>query len=317
MFRPGIVLLDADTLGKISFYPLTRLGNLTVYPTTSPEHLIERITGKEIIITNKVVIDKAVMDADPALKLICVAATGMNNVDLDYAAKKGIRVMNVAGYSTESVVQHTFSMLFFLMGNPGFYNNFVKSGEYSRSAIFTHMGRPFNELAGKNYGIIGLGTIGKRVAEVAKAFKADVSYYSTSGKNIDTGYRHLPLHDLLMESDIISVHCPLNDTTRDLLGYEEFRIMKRNAVLINTGRGGIVNESDLSCALDEELIAYAALDVLSKEPPEASNPLFRIKNPEKLLITPHIAWASIESRERLMEGITNNISDFLKEFSRS
>ncbi|HEX2395335.1 MAG TPA: D-2-hydroxyacid dehydrogenase [Bacteroidales bacterium] len=316
MFRPGIVLLDADTLGDISIFPLTKLGNLTVYQTTPSDQRIERISGKEIIITNKVEIDRNVMDASPDLRLICVAATGMNNVDLEYAKQKGIRVMNVAGYSTESVVQHTFSMLFHIMTDLGYYNQYVQNGDYAESGLFTHHGKPFYELAGKNYGIIGMGTIGKRIAEVAGAFRANVSYYSTSGKNLDTGYRHVPLHELLMESDIVSVHCPLNDTTRDLIGYEELCVMKKSAILINAGRGGIVNESDLACALDEELIGYAALDVMSREPADASNPLFHLKNPEKLLITPHIAWASIESRERLMEGITNNISSFLKEVSK-
>jgi lactate dehydrogenase-like 2-hydroxyacid dehydrogenase len=315
MFRPGIVLLDADSLGEISFYPLTKLGNLTVYQTTMPDQRIERISGKEIVITNKVIIDRSVMDACPDLKLICIAATGMNNVDLEHAGKKGIQVKNVPSYSTESVVQHTFSMLFYLMGAPSYYNNYVQSGDYSRSGLFTHHGRPFNELSGKNFGIIGMGTIGKRVARVAQAFNANVSYYSTSGNNLNAGFLHKSLHELLMDSDIISVHCPLNESTHDLIGYEEMRIMKNHAILINVSRGGIVNESDLACALNEGLIGSAALDVLAKEPADPLNPLLSINDPEKLLITPHIAWASMESRERLMEGVNTNISDFLKETS--
>jgi len=317
MFRPGIVFLDSDTLGEISPYQLTRVGNLTVYQTTTADQRIERISGKEIVITNKVVIDRTVIDACPALKLVCIAATGMNNVDLGYASEKGIRVMNVSGYSTESVVQHTFSMLFCLMGNLVYYDEFVKKGAYVQSGLFTHHGRPFHELAGKKIGIVGMGTIGRRVAEVAQAFKAHVSYYSTSGKNLDAGFRHVTLQELLIESDVISVHCPLNDTTRDLIGYEELRRMKKDAILINAGRGGVVNESDLACALDEGLIGFAALDVLIKEPPDASNPLLNLKYPEKLLITPHIAWAAVESRERLMEGIINNITTYIKETSGS
>jgi glycerate dehydrogenase len=311
MIRPGIVFLDADTLGDISFYPLTRLGNLTVYQTTSPAQRIERISGHEIVITNKVVIDREIMKVCPDLRLICIAATGMNNVDPDYAAEKGIAVKNVSAYSTESVVQHTFSMLFYLMGKLPYYDQYVKNGDYARSELFTHHNYPFHELAGKQYGIIGMGTIGKRIAAVARAFNAEVSYYSTSGKNLDTGFRHVPLSMLLVESDIVSVHCPLNERTRDLIGYEELRKMKGEAILINAGRGGVVNESDLACALDEGLIGGAALDVLAKEPPEPSNPLFHLKQPERLLITPHIAWASIESRDRLMQGIVNNIAAYL------
>lgn len=311
MLRPGIVLLDSETLGDVSFYQLTKLGNLTAYPSTSSEQRIERISGREIVITNKVVINKEVMDACPDLKLICIAATGMNNVDVEYARSKGIEVRNVSAYSTESVVQHAFAMLFYLMEHLPYYDDYVKSGKYSGSTIFTHHGKPFNELAGKKYGIIGMGTIGKRVAQVALAFGAEVIYYSTSGKNLDTGYRHVPLHDLLTRSDIVSIHCPLSDSTRDLIGYEEFCLMKNNAILINVARGGIVNETDLAAALDEDLIAGAGLDVLKSEPPESSNPLFRIKNKERLLITPHMAWAGVESRYRLIQGIIGNITDFV------
>ena len=313
MKRPGIVFLDAETLGDVNgFYPLTKLGNLTVYQTTQHDQRIERIHGRDIVITNKVIIDREVMDACPSLQLICIAATGLNNVDLEYAARKDITVKNVAGYSTESVVQHTFSILFYLMGNLRYYDDYVKNGLYADSQLFTHHGRPFRELAGKKYGIIGMGVIGKRVAEVAKSFGAGVCYYSTSQKNFDTGFTHVSLHELLTECDVISIHCPLNEATRDLIGYEQFRKMKKEVLLINAGRGGIVNESDLACALNEDLIAGAALDVLVKEPPEAANPLFHINQPEKLLITPHIAWASIESRERLMDGIADNISGFLR-----
>lgn len=313
MNRPGIVFLDADTLGEVSgFYRLTKLGNLTVYPSTLHELRIENIHNREIVITNKVIIDREVMDACPDLKLICVAATGTNNIDVDYANQKGIEVKNVAGYSTESVVQHTFSMLFSLMGNLPYYCDYVNSGLYAGSNSFTYHGRPFRELFGKKFGIIGMGTIGKRVAAVASAFGAEVIFYSTSQKNLHAGYNHVALHTLLSEADIISIHCPLNNETRDLIGYEQLRVMKNEALLINAGRGGIVNESDLASALNENLIAGAALDVLTKEPPDASNPLFFIEKPEKLLITPHIAWASVESRERLMEGIIDNITAFLE-----
>jgi lactate dehydrogenase-like 2-hydroxyacid dehydrogenase len=311
--RPGIIFLDAETLGEVEgYFRLTRLGNLTVFQTTATDQRIERIRGRDIVITNKVIIDREVMDACPSLKLICIAATGMNNVDLEYAEKKGIAVKNVAGYSTESVVQHTFSMLFYLMGSLRYYDVFVKQGSYSRGSLFTHHGRPFHELAGRQYGIIGLGTIGKRVAEVAAVFGATVRYYSTTQKNHDTGFKQVTLHELLTGSDIISIHCPLTESTRDLIGYEQLAMMKRDAILINAGRGGIVNEAGLARALEEDLIRGAALDVLEKEPLAADNPLLHIPDPGKLLITPHIAWASRESRERLMEGIIQNISGFWK-----
>ena len=313
MNRPGIVFLDADTLGDVDgLSELTRIGTLTVYPNTPSEQRIERLHGKEIVITNKVVIDKKVMDACPELKLICVAATGMNNIDIEYASHRGIAVKNVAGYSTESVVQHTFAMVFCLLGNLPYYLNYVKDGSYARSNMFTHHGRPFHELSGKQFGIVGLGTIGRRVAEAAAAFGAEVIYYSTSRKNLNTGYKSVLLETLLSDSDIVSIHCPLNDSTRDLITYEQFQLMKKHAILINTGRGGTINESDLASALNENLIAGAALDVMNQEPPDPSNPLLHLINPEKLIVTPHIAWASIESRERLMRGIISNISEFLK-----
>lgn len=313
MKRPGIVFLDADTVGEVTgFYQLTKLGNLTVYPSTPPRQRIERITGREIVITNKVVIDREVMEACPTLKLICIAATGKNNIDLACAEEKGIGVKNVAGYSTESVVQQTFAMLFYLVSHLPYYDRFVKNGEYARSNLFTHMGKPFFELAGKNYGIIGMGTIGHRIAEVATAFGARIQYYSTTGKNTNAGYKSVSLDQVLRESDVLSIHCPLTEATHNLVGYDQLCMMKKEAILINAGRGGIVNEEALARALDEGRIAAAALDVLEKEPPEISNPLFHLKQPEKLLITPHIAWASRESRERLMDGIIRNISEFLK-----
>jgi glycerate dehydrogenase len=257
--------------------------------------------------------DKELMDACPTLKLICIAATGLNNVDLEYAKQKGIAVKNVLAYSTESVVQHTFSMLFYLMGYLPYYTGYVAEGQYTQSRLFTHHGKPFHELAEKRYGIIGLGTIGKRVAEVATVFKAKVNYYSPSGKNMDTGFIHVSLDKLLMESDIISIHCPLNDSTRNLIGYAQLQKMKSEAILINAGRGGIVNETDLARALNEQIIGAAGLDVMEKEPPEPSNPLLSVKFPERLLVTPHIAWASVESRERLVQGVIRNIKDFLEQ----
>jgi lactate dehydrogenase-like 2-hydroxyacid dehydrogenase len=307
-----IVFLDRSTIGDTSVDGIRKFGDLTVYENTTEHQTIGRVRDHEIIITNKVGIGKSVMDAADKLKLVCVAATGVNNVDLEHARSKGIVVKNVSGYSTESVAQATFSSLFYLLHHVGYYDDYVKSGQYARSEIFTHHGRSFWQIAGREFGIIGLGTIGKRVAEIASAFGCRVSYYSTSGKNSYDAYqRHEKLESLLQNCDIISIHAPLNETTLDLIGYEQFRSMKKNAILINMGRGGIVNESDLCKALDERLIAGAVLDVLEKEPIEMSNPLLKLKNADRLLITPHIAWASIEARNLLIEKICDNIEKYI------
>ncbi|MBN1118424.1 MAG: D-2-hydroxyacid dehydrogenase [Bacteroidales bacterium] len=309
----NIAFLDASTIGKVkAIDKIKSAGNYKSYELTKPEERIDRIKGNQVIITNKVIIDKEIMDACPDLKLICISATGMNNVDLDYAGKKGIIVKNVAGYSTESVAQSTFSMLLGLLNNIVYYDRYVKSGEYAKSPIFTHQGRSYYELKGKQFGIIGLGTIGKRVAEIATAFGCKVVYFSTSGKNMDASYPHLSFDEMLTSSDIISIHCPLNDKTQNLFDYEQFKQMKSSAILLNAGRGKIVNETGLANALNDNLIAAAGLDVLEFEPIKATNPLLRLKNPEKLLITPHIAWISDESREKLVEGVYNNITEWIK-----
>ena len=312
--KPNIVFLDASSIGEVkAIEKIAALGNYKSYPLTSPDERIPRIKGNAIIITNKVMIDREIMDACPELKLICISATGMNNVDLEYAKEKGIEVKNVAGYSTESVAQTTFSMLFYLLNKLSYYDKYVKSGEYSKSPIFTHHGRTFWELKGKQFGIIGLGTIGKRVAEIASVFGAKVVYYSTSGKNTLSPFIHLPFDQIIKTSDILSVHCPLNKNTENLIAYEQFKAMKPSAILINAGRGKIVNEADLARALNENLITAAGLDVLEKEPIASDNPLLKINNPVKLLITPHIAWISVEAREKLVENIAENISGWISD----
>ena len=303
-----IVFLDSSTVGNPdNLKQLSELGEYRQYDYTKPSERIKRIGDNLVIITNKVVIDREIMDACPSIKLICIAATGMNNVDLEYAAGKNIQVKNVSGYSTESVAQATFSMLFYLLNSSAYYDNYVKSGEYSHSVIFTHHGREFRELNNKVFGIIGMGTIGSRVARIATAFGARVIYYSTSGKNLDTGYEHNELDILLRTADVISIHCPLNERTKNLINSKRLAIMKPTAYLLNMGRGGIVNESALAEALDQERIAGAALDVLCHEPIEENNPLLKIKNRDRLFITPHIAWASREARTLLIEKIIENI----------
>ncbi len=308
----NIVLLDAKTLGEdLDFSPLEAFGTLTKYQTTSADETLDRIKTAEIIITNKVVITAQMMEEAPQLKLICIAATGMNNVDLDAAKTMRIEVKNVAGYSTQSVVQHTFSMALYLIGKMAYYDNVVKSGSWSRSELFTDVSRPFFEIAGKRWGIIGLGSIGKEVARVATAFGAKLCYHSTSGENYGQKYPHIPLDELLQECDIISIHCPLNEKTQNLINASNLGLLKDRAILLNLGRGSIIKEADLAKELDKKEI-YAGLDVLSPEPIAQDNPLMHVKNKDRLLITPHMAWASIEARQKLLEGIVENIEIFME-----
>jgi glycerate dehydrogenase len=223
----------------------------------------------------------------------------------------GIAVKNVAGYSTPSVVQHTFALLLALGEQIGYYDQYVKSGAWSRGGLFTHLGRPFSEIAGKEWGIVGLGTIGSEVARVAEAFGARVSYTSTSGTPHSDRWPHRPLEELLERSDILSIHAPLNERTRNLLGPAELARMKTGAILLNLGRGGIVDESALAAELDRREL-YAGLDVTEREPLPEDSPLLKLAHPERLLVTPHIAWASREARARLLEGIVRNIEEFLR-----
>ncbi len=307
-----IVVLDAVTLGSdIDLSVFERFGETLFYDKTVPAQTVERCRDANIVITNKVVIDRRAMDACENLKLICVAATGMNNVDLDYAEEKGIEVRNVAGYSTDSVVQHTFAMLFYLMERLPYYDAYIKEGKWAESGIFTCLDRPFHELRGRQWGIVGLGTIGKAVAKVAETFGAEVVYHSTSGRNEDPFYPHMELETLLSTSHIVSIHAPLNDRTKNLLDYPRLSMLQKGAVLLNLGRGGIVDETALARVLNEKEI-YAGLDVTETEPLPADSPLMRLDHPERLFITPHIAWTSVEARERLVAGIVHNIEIFLK-----
>ncbi len=304
-----IVILDALTYGDTPLAGFESLGDVAVYQTTSADETIERVREAEVIVTNKVVISDAVMESAPNLKLICVAATGMNNIDHDAATRRGITVKNVAGYSTDAVVQHTFSMLFYLMGHSRYYDEYVKSGEWQKEAVFAHIGPSFSELHGKMWGIIGLGEIGRGVANVAKAFGANVCYTSTSGKNENAEYEKTTLSRLIENSDIISIHAPLNSSTENLISHSELLQMKDGAVLLNLGRGGIVDEDALSVIIDVKPI-FVGLDVLVKEPMKTPHPLLAIKHPERLYITPHIAWTSREARERLIATTIQNIKKF-------
>lgn len=305
-----IVILDALTYGDTSLVGFDTLGDVTIYQTTCVDETIERIRDAEVIVTNKVVISNAEMEAAPKLKLICVAATGMNNIDHEAAARRGIRVKNVAGYSTDAVVQHTFSMLFYLMGHSRYYDEYVKSGSWQQEAVFSHIGPSFSELRGKTWGIIGLGEIGRSVANIARAFGANVCYYSTSGKNENGDFEKTTLSRLIENSDILSIHAPLNQSTENLISHSELLQMKDGAVLLNLGRGGIVDEDALSVIIDVKPI-YVGLDVLVSEPMKTPHPLLAVKHPERLYITPHIAWTSREARERLIASTIENIKTFV------
>jgi glycerate dehydrogenase len=309
-----IVFLDLETIGKVdNLKLLSKLGQLETFDDTVPEDVVERCQGKEIVIVNKVVMSEEVMKQLPDLNLICVAATGVNNVDLNYAENNGIEVKNVSGYSTDSVAQLTFTMLLYLVNKPYYYDNYVKSGAYARSASFTHHQEPFWELKGKRLGIIGLGTIGRQVARIAESFGMEVVFYSTSGRNNHISYKRFELDDLLKSSDVVTIHAPLNQQTRDLITYEKIKLMRPCAILLNLGRGGIINEKDLARALNDNLIAAAGLDVMDQEPINADNPLLKLFDKEKILITPHMAWASQGSRELLVEKLARNIEVYLKE----
>jgi len=311
-----IVFLDADTVGKdIALTPLESLGSLKIYSTTLAHETAERIKTADIVITNKVAIGQAEIDAAPSLKLICVAATGTNNINTDYAAKKGITVTNVAGYSTESVVQTTFANILSLLNSTAYFDHYVKSGAYSTSMIFTHYGQTYWELAGKRFGIIGMGAIGKRVAEVATAFGAEVVYYSTSGKNINIAppYPLLKLDELMHTCDIISIHAPLNEQTKNLITLDKLKLMKPTAIIANMGRGGIINEKDIVRAIDENLLGGAVIDVFEQEPLPANHPYLSVKNKAKFQFTPHLAWGSVEARTRLIALTAKNIENFLSQ----
>ena len=308
-----IVILDAKTLGKVqNLNDLSKFGEVISYETTAPQETISRVANAEIIITNKVVIDEEVMDKCHNLKLICISATGMNNVDLEAAKKRGISVKNAVGYSSHSVAQHTIAALLQLYNRLNYYDAYVKSDAYAKSDIFTHYGPPSIELNNKKFGIIGLGNIGKTVAKIASSFGAKVTYYSTSGNNNNPDYPQALLNELLQYSDIISIHAPLNEKTKKLISTEQFLLMKPTAILVNVGRGGIVDEAALAKAIDYNQIGGACIDVFENEPVKAENPLLKVKHPDKLVLTPHNAWASVEARTALIDIVCQNIEDFIK-----
>ena len=306
-----IVFLDSKTLGSdINLDQFDSLGEVIYYDFTAPCDVLERVKDADVIITNKAIVNKNSME-NSDIKLICITATGMNNIDLEYAQEKGIPVKNVAGYSTSSVAQVTFSYILQFVQKINFYDNYVKSGGWENSDIFTNNDKPFYELNGKTVGIIGLGNIGKEVAKIATVFGCKVIYYSTSGKNNDNRYKNVSLEVLLKESDIISIHCALNEQTNNLLNKNNLDNLKDGAILLNLGRGGLVNEQDITDTLNNGSDIYFATDVTTVEPIQKSSPLLTINDKERVIITPHIAWASIEARTRLMDLVYKNIMDTL------
>jgi Lactate dehydrogenase and related dehydrogenases len=305
-----IVVLDGKTLGNVDYIKLNEFGQVIYYDLTLKEEVAERIKDANIIVTNKVALNRENLKNAAELELICEAATGYNNIDIEYAKERKIAVTNVTGYSTTTVAQHTFAMLLHLYDKINYFDNYIKSGEYSKSPMFTNLEVPYKDLCGKVWGIIGLGNIGKRVAKIAQAFGARVVYYSTSGKNADSDYARVEFDSLLKQSDIISIHAPLNEKTEGLINYEAFTKMKKDAVVINVARGPIIVDEDLARAIDEDIIGGAASDVFKVEPIPADSPLLNIKNKDKIVLTPHIAWASEEARNRLFADLLENISAF-------
>lgn len=307
-----IVFLESKTLGDdVSLKAFEAFGEVVRYDLSDPDKNAERAKDADILVVNKILMNEASLAQAENLKLICLTATGTNNVDFSYTNKKGIAVANVKGYSTQSVIQHTFALFFYLYEKMAYYDRFVKSGDYSRNDIFSHFDAKFNELYGKTWGIIGLGEIGRGVAAIAKLFGCRVIYYSTSGKNDNADYERVDFDTLLKESDVVSVHAPLNGATLDLIDAEALAKMKKTAILLNLGRGPIVNQEALADALEKGDIAGAGLDVLTVEPMAADNPLLRVQDSTKLVITPHIAWATAEARQRCADEVAENIRAFL------
>lgn len=308
-----IVFLDVKSIGEdISLEGFDRLGTVTKYDFSSPEQVPKRIQDADVIILNKVPVNADTIGTAEKLRLVCVTATGTNNLDKDYLKERGIAWRNVADYSTESVTQHTFAMLFYLLEKLHYYDAYVKEEHYVNDTLFTHFAEHFHELHGMTWGIIGLGNIGRKVASVASAFGARVIYYSASGQPAQEGYCQTDLDTLLASSDIISVHAPLNEYTENLMDASAFARMKPGVIFLNLGRGPIVDEQALASALENGQIAAAGLDVLAAEPMSPDNPLLSIKDSRKLLITPHIGWASVESRTCLMQRILEQVNGFFR-----
>lgn len=312
-----IVILEADAVGKdMSYEGYRKFGELEIYGNLPQEKVKETIQDADIIVSNKLLINESVL-AGSKVKMIAEAATGYNNIDIAYCKENGIRVANVAGYSTNSVAQHTIALLLSVYEKLSYYNDFVKSGKYSQTSSFCHLENYFHEIAGKTWGIVGLGAIGRATAKLAEAFGAKVIYYSASGNTYDVEYEAVDFDTLLTASDIITIHCPLTDKTNGLFDEEAFRKMKNTAVLVNVARGPIVSAKALVDALNKNEIMAAGLDVFEVEPMAVDNPLQTFKDDSRLILTPHNGWGTVESRSRLIKEVELNIQAFLDEKERN
>lgn len=308
-----IVVLERNSVGEdidVSFYE--KLGEVVYYPNTVKEDAAEKVKDADIIVANKAPMNEETLKDASKVKLICEFATGYDNVDLDYCKSRGIRVANVVNYSTDAVAQHTIAMYLYLAESLRHYDDYVKSGAYGAQSRFSNFDVPFAELTDKTWGIIGMGNIGKKTARIAEAFGCRVIFHSVTGKSSCKEYEQVDFDTLLRESDVLSLHCPLSDLTRDLIDLDAMKKMKKTAYLINVARGPVVNNRDLYTALEEGIIAGAGLDVLEKEPIAADNPLVKIQDSRRLFITPHLAWASTEARCRLVKEVYLNMEAFIK-----
>ena len=307
-----LVVLERNSAGTdIDVSCFEKFGEVKYYPNTVAENTAERVKDADIIMANKAPLNETTLKNAPNVKLICLLATGFDNVDLAYCKSRGIKVTNVVNYCTSTVAQHTLLLALALSEKLAFYDDYVKSGTYSAQDRFSNFDRAFYDLEGKTWGIVGMGSIGRRVAALAQAFGCRVIFYSASGKSTCTDYERVELETLLREADILSLHCPLSDRTRGLINKEAFSQMKDSAILVNVARGPVVDTQALYEALVTNQIAGAGLDVLEREPMAKDNPLAQIKDSTKLIITPHMAWASVESRTHLVEEVVKNIEAFL------
>ena len=308
-----IVELDRETLGyDIDTSVLKTIGSFEEHEAADLETTREYIKDADVIIFNKTKMNEELLKDAPNVKLLAITATGFDNIDLEYCKSRGIAAANVKAYSTPAVAQHTFAMALFILEKISYYDEYVKSGKYSSQSGFCNFDEKYNELSGKTWGIIGMGNIGRSVAKIAEAFGCKVIFYSASGNSTCTDYERVDLDTILKESDILSIHCPLSDRTRNLINRDTLKLMKKSAILINVARGPVVNDADLAEALNNGTIAGAGLDVLGVEPMEKDNPLGLIKDSRKLLITPHMAWASVESRQRCFDEVLLNIKAFIE-----
>ena len=314
----NIVILERDSLGSdidVSCYE--KFGNVTIYGNTVERQVAQRVKDAEIIMGNKAPMNEQTLRDAAHVKLICLFSTGYDCVDLAYCKSRGIRVANVVDYCTDAVCQHTFAMLFYLLEHLRHYDEYVKSGAYGEQERFSNFDLPFTELQGKTWGIIGMGHIGRKVASVAQAFGCRILFYSASGKRTCTEYERVDLDTLLSAADFLSLHCPLSDRTRGLIDKDALVKMKRTAILLNVARGPVIDNGDLYWALQNGEIAAAGLDVLEKEPITSDNLLGRIQDSNKLLITPHLAWATIEARTRIVEEVYRNVEAYLQGTERN